>query len=756
MRNHENKNSNGGRFKFALIYTFLLFFAIAFVLYAGFVFKLSTELPSYDELIAFNPNLSTVIYDRNGAEIARLFKENRTWIPLEKISPWVAKAVLAAEDDDFYKHRGIDIKGITRAAIVNFTKRDTLQGGSTITQQLARNLFLTREKTLERKIKEVILAFRLERLYSKDQILEMYLNTVYWGHGGYGIYAASYNYFGKEPLALTLPEASMLAGLLAAPEYFTPLRHPDRAKLRQSYVLGRMEELGWITQDEARKALDTELAFSKKKQPTLSDNPAPYFVSYILFNHLLPKYGPEIVYQGGLKIYTTLDLGLQNAAENATSKLKSEGALVAVDPDTGEILAMVGGKDFNISKFNRAVQAYREPGSAFKPIVYTAALDKGIRPIDRALDAPLSFPNGWQPTNYGDKYHGESTLLEALTDSYNTVAVRIAQLTGVEAIIETARKMGIKSPYLPHDLSIALGSASLTPLEMAIAYSVFANDGYRVEPFAIKKIIDFRGKILESNGPTLTEAIDPAIAVTLRSMLIDVVNHGTGRPAKIQNYEVFGKTGTTNDWSDAWFVGGVPGLVCVVYAGHDDHKSLGHGNTGGRVAAPVWKDFMSKAVKIAHLNENFSLAGVIGEKVLRVEICRETGYPASFNCPKKTAILLPLDYVPERTCPYHGDSYSAFAEAYDFNEPKLYLITGDDLLLASYGMRLPTYASYPDPTKPPLDFDSAPTTNIPEPQIMKPKGEPPAEPSKKVYHEPSPDEIEKRYQQLLKEYGLTD
>ncbi|KRT36021.1 transglycosylase domain-containing protein [Acetomicrobium hydrogeniformans] len=752
-----DKDARKGRFALIVIYGLLFLFSILFIVGAGWALKLSFDLPSSEELIAFDPSLSTVIYDRNGKEIARLFKENRTWVSLEKISPWLIKAVLAAEDDNFYNHRGIDIKGIIRAAWVNLTKKGTFQGGSTITQQLARNLFLSREKTLERKMKEVILAYRMERLYSKDQILEMYLNTVYWGHGTYGIYAASYNYLGKDPLTLTLPEAAMLAGLLPGPEYYTPLRHPDRAKARQSYVLRRMEELGLIASEDVDRALETELSFTQKRQPTLNENPAPYFVSYILFNHLLPKYGPEVVYQGGLKIYTTLDLELQKAAQSAVSKLKSEGALVAIDPNTGEILAMVGGKDFDKSKFNRAVQAYREPGSAFKPIVYTAALSNGIRPVDRALDAPLSFSNGWQPTNYGNKYSGECTLLDALTYSYNTVAVRVAQLIGINEIIETARKMGIESPYLPYDLSIALGSASVTPMELATAYSVFANGGYRIEPFSIKRVVDFRGKTLESKGPNLVSAIDPSIAVSLRSLLMDVVNNGTGRSAKIPDYEVFGKTGTTNEWHDAWFAGGVPGLVCVVYAGHDDHKTLGHGNTGGRVAAPVWKDFMSQAVKIADLQRHFSLAGIIGEKVLQVEICRETGYPASPGCPKGATILLPVDQIPTRNCPYHGDYSSMFLEAYDPNEPKLYLISGDDLLLAEYGMKSPFYASFPRTDEPASKRESFPSpSEIPKPQIVEPKGEPPSEEIKKVPHEPTPEDIEKRYQELLKEYGLVD
>jgi len=765
MQYSKSKNPGKGHIGVTLMYAIMLFCAIVFVLCAGFMFKMSMELPSSNELIRFNPTLSTVIYDRNGAEVARLFKENRTWVSLDKISPWVIKAVLAAEDDNFYEHHGIDVKGIVRAAIVNFVHKGALQGGSTITQQLARNLFLTREKTIERKVKEIILATRLERLYPKDQILEMYLNTVYWGHGSYGIYSASYSYFGKDPLTLTLPEASMLAGLLAAPEYYTPLRHLDRAKTRQSYVLRRMEELGWITKSEANEALEANLNFSKKRQPTLDNNPAPYFVSYILFNHLLPKYGPEIVYQGGLKIYTTLDLKLQNAAEKAILGLKCEGALVAIDPNTGEILAMVGGKDFKVSKFNRAIQAYREPGSAFKPLVYTAALEKGIRPIDRILDAPLHFPNGWEPSNYGDKYHGESTLLEALTDSYNTVAVRVAQLTGVDAIIKTARDMGITSPYLPQDLSLALGSASITPLEMAVAYSVFANDGYRVEPFAIKKVVDFRGRVLESNGPTLNEAVDSAITATIRSMLVDVVNNGTGRAAKIPGYEVFGKTGTTNDWKDAWFAGGVPGLVCVVYAGNDNHKSLGNGSTGGRIAAPVWKAFMSEAVKVANVKESFSLAGVIGEKAIQLDVCRETGYPASPNCPNKVTILLPADQAPVRICPYHGNPYEFSAmEAIDPNEPKLYLIGGDNALLASYGMKLPAYAASPSQSEASLNSSKAQdegtpqpiAPQLPQPQVVQPKGEPPSGESKKIYNEPSPSEIDRRYQQLLKEYGLVD
>ncbi|HPI98818.1 MAG TPA: penicillin-binding transpeptidase domain-containing protein, partial [Synergistales bacterium] len=350
------------------------------------------------------------------------------------------------------------------------------------------------------------------------------------------------------------------------------------------------------------QARNRSLVYSHTPNRAEKFNLAPHFVTELLFSNLLPKYGKDGVYRGGLSVYTTLDLRLQKAADKAIQKLETEGALICMDPSNGEILAMTGGKDFSTSKFNRAVQAFREPGSAFKPFVYSAALEQGIMPIDHIMDAPISFDHQgpedkvWAPGNYTGEFHGEVTIIEALSHSYNTVSVRAAHMIGIGPVISMARKMGITSPHLPHDLSASLGSASLTPLELATAYCAFANNGMRVTPLSIRYIEDWSGQILENNEHQVYQAIPQETAVIMRSLLEEVVRDGTGTRCRIPGYEVFGKTGTTNEFMDAWFAGGVPGLVTVVYAGKDDHTSMGNKMTGGVVAGPVWKEFMAQAV----------------------------------------------------------------------------------------------------------------------------------------------------------------
>ena len=395
--------------------------------------NLSAELPPVDAILAYKNSIASVVYDRNKEIIAKLFMENRNPLELRDISPWMVKATLAAEDSSFYQHSGIQISGIIRALWVDIMHQRVRQGGSTITQQLARNLFLTHERTFRRKIKELMLAIRLEKIFSKDTILEKYLNTIYFGHGAWGIDTAAHTYFGKDARDLTLPEAAMLAGILPGPGKYSPLLHFKAAKQRQEYVLDRFVALGWITEEERAKAVDEKLIINHTPNKVAEYNKAPYFLSQILFNDLLPKYGTETVYNGGLEIYTTLDLRLQEEADKAVQTLKTQGALVAMDPATGEILALSGGKDFKESKFNRATQALRQPGSGFKPIIYAAALEQGVLPTDHFLDAPLSFdkkgPNQtvWSPGNYDGKYRGEVTVHDALIHSINTVAVRTAE-----------------------------------------------------------------------------------------------------------------------------------------------------------------------------------------------------------------------------------------------------------------------------------------------------------------------------------------
>jgi len=658
-----------------IMFTSLIAAALLAVFLALFLKDITKTLPSSEEILGHEPSLATVIYDRNGKVITRLFQENRNWVKLDDISPWMVKAILAAEDDKFYEHSGIRPIAIVRAGIIDLFHRGARQGGSTITQQLARNLFLSKEKTFARKAKEAVLALRLERIYTKDQILEMYLNTIYMGHGAYGIDAAAKTYFGKSPAGLSITESAVLAGLVAAPETYSPMKSRDRSDARKEYVLKRMLDLDWISKSDYDTSVRDEprLMRRESRNGSLSLKDAPYFVSYILFNYLLPNYGTDTIYRGGLKVYTTIDIDLQKKAEKLISAMNHEGALVAVDPNTGEILALVGGRNFDVSKFNRATQAFRQPGSAFKPVIYATALENGYRAVDHLLDAPLLFPNGWAPGNYSNKFDGEVTLMDALARSINTVAVRLAQICGVSKVIDMARRMGITTPYMPEDLSLALGTASVTPLEMCTAYSCFANNGYRITPYSIKEIQSKNGKSLEQAGPNLSNAMSVTTAVTTRSMLEQVAIWGTGAKARIDGYETFGKTGTTNDWTDAWFAGGVPGLVAVVYVGNDNHKPLGGKTTGTVAAVPVWREFVAFAVRTLKLPGTFMVPPDAG--VESVKVCKKTGFLAAPGCPS-TEILLPSGHSPSSQCPWHGGSASA-ARA-DANAPELILAPIDD------------------------------------------------------------------------------
>ncbi|NLD05275.1 MAG: PBP1A family penicillin-binding protein, partial [Synergistaceae bacterium] len=649
--------------------------ALLAVFLAFFLKDISHSLPSTEEILGHEPSLATIVYDRNEKVITRLFQENRNWVKLDVVSPWMVKAILAAEDDKFYDHSGIRPVSIFRAGIVDIFHRGARQGGSTITQQLARNLFLSKEKTIIRKAKEAVLALRLEKIYTKDQLLEMYLNTIYMGHGAYGIDSAAKNYFGKAPGKLSITESAILAGLVAAPETYSPFRNPSRSKTRKDYVLKRMLDLDWISKSDYDTSVNDfpKLVKRETNKSSLFLKDSPHFVSYILFNKLLPNYGTEMVYRGGMRVHTTIDIDLQKKAEELVSNMKHEGALVALDPNTGEILALVGGRDFDASKFNRATQAFRQPGSAFKPIVYATALENGYRAVDHLLDAPLLFSNGWEPGNYGGKYDGEVTLMDALARSINTVAVRLAQIDGVRRVVEMSRRMGISTPHLPEDLSLALGTASVTPLEMCVAYSTFANNGYKIEPYGIKEIKGKNGESIEQNGPKLSDAISVTTAITTRSMLEQVAIWGTGAKARIDGHQTFGKTGTTNEWTDAWFAGGIPGLVVVVYVGNDDHTPLGGRTTGTVAAVPVWKEFVSFAAKKLNLPAAFILPPDAGVESVRV--CKKTGFIAAPGCPA-TDILLPAGHAPSSQCPWHGGSLSA-ARA-DNNAPQLILAPIDD------------------------------------------------------------------------------
>jgi penicillin-binding protein 1A len=597
---------------------------------------LSRDLPQIANLENFKPKLSSRLYSSDGRVIADFGIEKRQRTSLARIPPHLVNAIIAVEDQNFYSHFGVDPSGILRAAIVDVRLGRMAQGGSTITQQLARNLFLTARRDISRKIRETILALQIERSYTKEQILELYLNQIFLGKSAYGVEEASQFYFGMHVQDLSLAQCALLAALPKAPNTYSPRRNPIAALRRRNLVLQMMYTEGYITEKECIEAKlePIILAESTSQQTTL----APYFSEYVR-QQIIDRYGYDVVYKGGLKVYTTLDLDMQKAAEiaiaeglvvldekhmesgsrNATDESLPEdmlaaretgivpadvatdvaqAALVAIDPNTGEIRAMVGGRDFAKSEFNRAVQARRQPGSGFKPIIWAAALEKGMTPSDRIVDAPVVFhfrDKVWKPENYEERFYGLTTLREALEHSRNIVSIRLLNQLGITPAIKLAHKMGIES-YLQPNLTLALGSTGVTPLEITSAYGTIAGGGIHREPISILRIEGPNGETIEEKQSREYIAFSETTAYLLTSMMEGVVQRGTGRRANILKRPAAGKTGTTNDCTDAWFVGFTPQLVTGVWVGFDDMRSLGEKQTGGRVAAPIWGEFMKAAL----------------------------------------------------------------------------------------------------------------------------------------------------------------
>jgi penicillin-binding protein 1A len=572
---------------------------------------LPRSLPSVTALETFQPLAGTKVYDDNDEIITELHVERRIFVPLAHIPQTLRDAIIATEDRRFYSHFGVDPIGIARAVWQNYRRGRIVEGGSTITQQLTKVLFLTPDKSLERKIKEAVLALELERRYSKDRILEMYLNQVYFGNGAYGVEAAARTYFGKSVGELTVREAALLAGLPRAPSSYSPFEHGEVAKRRREVVLRRMVEYGVLQDAEAKRLARTDLGLIP---PERRRTTGQYFLEYVQ-QTLEGKYGADMVFKGGLNVYTTLNPTMQLAAEQAlrdglkalegrTVKGKTvdhpEGAIVTIEPQTGYVRAMVGGYDFFRSEFNRAVQARRQPGSAFKPFVYMAALEAGFTPASRVEDAPVSYavgPNGqsWKPDNYDRKYRGQTTLQQAVEESVNIVTVKVQERVGLGKTIQVARRFGISSP-LHMNLSLALGTSDLTLLELTSAYGALANQGEWLAPVTVRYITDSQGKLLEEHVAEPREAVSPETAYVMTHMLRGVVERGTGIAAKVLGRPIAAKTGTTNDYSNAWFVGFTPRLATGVWVGYDRPRSLGKDETGSRVAVPIWVSYMSKVL----------------------------------------------------------------------------------------------------------------------------------------------------------------
>jgi penicillin-binding protein 1A len=699
----------------------------AYLLYQHFI----EALPDISQLKSYQPSLITTVYADDETPVAQFFVERRVLIPLERIPAILKQATLAVEDARFYTHEGVDFIGIGRALWSNVQAGEVVEGASTITQQAAKMLFLTHRKTLERKVREVILAMRMERLLSKDEILEIYLNQTYYGHGAYGVEAASNMYFGKSVGELTLDEATLLAGLPKAPTSYSPYNAPERALRRRTHVLRRMVETGYITSEEEVRAQAAALQLRPRQETTVN---APYFIEHMR-RYLEEQYGSTLLYRGGLQVHTTIDLSLQEAAEASlrrglirndqrrgyrgplghinisrgtqidwervrqipwpeeqspltalTRRLKAvvvavddkrvqvhweggegiiplewmlwayptnpdidserrrlrrpsdalkvgdviladltetrgqdkkplltlaqepivQGALVALEAHTGYLRALVGGYDFSRSQFNRATQAIRQPGSAFKPIIYATALQKGISPARVLVDAPIVHEQAdgkiWKPSNYDGNFWGPITLAEALAHSRNIIAVKLLEAVGVKNVVEYAKRLGIRSPMAP-TLALGLGASGLTPLELTTAYNVFASQGVHHDPVAVRWVEDAEGQVLEKHVLLGERVMSEQQAFVMTSMLQGVVQRGTATRAKVLNRPVAGKTGTTNDFIDAWFVGYSPTLVAGVWVGIDDRESLGYKEAGGRAALPIWIEFMQQALERVPLQE---------------------------------------------------------------------------------------------------------------------------------------------------------
>ena len=690
----------------AVIWSFLLLMAISLGVVGGLFATYLRDLPTLDALEEYQPSLVTTLYSDHDEPFAAFFEQKRFWVPLDKIPRHLLNGIIAVEDAQFYEHRGINFRGIARALLANLRAMRPVEGGSSITQQLTKLLLLTPEKNLSRKIKEALLAIEIEKRYSKEKILELYLNQVYFGHGAYGVESAAHTYFKKPVDQLNLAEAAILAGLPRAPNYYSPITDKERALRRRDHVLTRMAERGFITNEQAASASTVtfdELSFEKTR------NLGPYFVEYIR-QQLEEKYGTYAIYHGGLKVYTTLNIGAQRSAEaalieglraidkargfrpprtrsmaahdsgkaplsylspkagetlsatvtkilpraitvqvggyqgdlaldkiswlnvsqphqqlqigmevkvkvlNVNKRNKTldlnleqdpevEGAFLTLNPRDGGIKTMIGGYDFERSKFNRALQARRQPGSAFKPFVYAAAFDRGFTPSTIINDAPVSYPllaGGkrieWRPENYDRMFRGPTTLRYGLEHSVNVVAVKLIERIGVDPVVTLAHALGIESP-LRREYAIALGVSEVTLLEMVSAFGVFANSGIRFLPYGIRKVVDNKGAVLEEYAPVGQRTMREETAFILTSVLQGVVERGTGSRARVLGRPVAGKTGTTQEATDAWFIGYTPNLVAGVWVGYDTRRSLGPHESSATLAVPIWTRFMQQALK---------------------------------------------------------------------------------------------------------------------------------------------------------------
>ena len=675
------------------LYKYYILLVVLLVLCGGvgltLAYAYQDELPSIEEIYNIEPAVVTRIFDIHGDLLQKFHYENRTLIPYSKIPPHLVQALVATEDARFFQHWGVDWRGIARAVFRNlFSGFGSGGGGSTITQQLSRMLFYNREISLERKIKEALTAIKIERTYSKNEILEMYLNTYYYGHGAYGIETASRTYFNKSAEGLKIEESALLVAIVNAPARYSPVNHADRALGRRNYVLERMEEEGYIGE---------AIRDSLQKLPIVLDysmdnaGDAPYFTEMVR-QYLVDKYGEDEFYGGGLSVYTTLDAGLQKIVEaSLVAQVDSlqqrmerrkrlgnpeysvpeydsagtflgykykdvQGAFVAIDNRTGDIIALVGGKDFRKWKFNRAVQAQRQPGSTFKPFVYVAAIAEGMHTSDILYDTPiaLTIPGSdvWSPQNYDGEFLGAMTMRKGLAMSRNMIAIKLLQQVGPEKVIDYAKKMGITSPLTPN-ASLAIGTSEVSLLELVGAYTSFANLGIHVEPRYILKVVDRYGNILEQNNAALRKSVaDPAETYVAVSMMQSVMDDrdGTAASSRSRGFQrpAGGKTGTSDNFCDNWFVGFTPQITAGVWIGYDDKTSIGYNQAGSTNALPIWIDFMIAADENLPVENFVEPAGVVHET-----ICLDSGKKATSGCPHIADEVFLQNYRLEDYCPIH-------------------------------------------------------------------------------------------------------
>ncbi|MBW1992854.1 MAG: PBP1A family penicillin-binding protein [Deltaproteobacteria bacterium] len=596
---------------------------IAFVVFSGGIcgivagafVALTSDLPQIQSLENYKPAAVTRIFSADGVLLAELFSEKRDPVPLQTVPDALKAAIIATEDRNFYQHSGVDVRGVLRAIVRNIWAGEYAEGASTISQQLAKTLFLTPKKTLARKIKEAFLAFQLERRYTKDEILELYLNQIYFGSGAYGVESASRAFFGKSVKDLSLSECALIAGMPKAPSRYSPLVNLSLAKQRRDTVLRQMKETGIINEEQYQQSIKDSIDLSNREQRTVK---APYFVDYVR-QALESIIGATKLYKEGFIVHTTLRYRLQSAAQAAVANglsdlekrmrqrrmktVRPQAALVALDILTGGIVAMVGGRDYYESPYNRAIHARRQPGSAFKPIVYALAIERGFPQHRMILDAPVVFRGGreaedWRPENFSKTYKGEITLRHALAVSENIPAVRLIEMLGVDSVAQFAHSLGIRS-QLQQNLTLALGTSEVSLLNLTEAYAVFANKSLWIEPFGISEIVDRTGRIVWRARPKKKIVMSRAAAAIMTNMLQAVINEGTGKKARNIGGQIAGKTGTTNDFRDALFVGYTPAIAAGVWVGQDSYVSLGSAETGARAALPIWIEFMKTVIEDA-------------------------------------------------------------------------------------------------------------------------------------------------------------